>query len=250
MFRKAFLCLLPLVLCGGAIAQDAPSVDDLVAKNTAAMGGAEKRKAIQSTKISATMNAANGMQLPLTIYAKRPGMMRTEMNVQDMNVVTAFDGTTAWTINPMMGSNEPTVQGEAETKSVRASAETFLDGSLMDYKAKGKKVEYAGKEDVKGSPAYKLIVTDKSGTAATVYLDAKSYLEVRSIRKVTQMGQEIEVDSYPADYRPEAGALMPHSIETGMAGMMMKMTIDKIEVNAPVEDSLFKMPAKPDTKKQ
>ena len=250
MCRRAFLCLLPLVVCGGATAQDAPSVDDLIAKNLSAMGGADKRKAIQSEKVTATMNAPNGMQLPLTICVKRPGMIRTEMNLGGTSIVTAFDGATAWMINPMMGATEPRAQGEDETKSVRDNAETFLDGPLMDYRTKGNKVEYAGKEDVKGSPAYKLIVTAKSGLVATVYLDAKSYLEVRTTRKVKQMGQELDVDAYPGDYRPEAGVMMAHSMETSTAGMTMKMTVDKIEINAPLEDAIFKMPAKPETKKQ
>jgi len=74
---------------------------------------------------------------------------------------------------------------------------------------------------------------------------------VRTTAKVTQMGQEMEVDNYPGDYKPEAGVLMAHTMESKMNGAtMMKMSLDKIEINGPVDDAAFKMPAKPETKKQ
>jgi outer membrane lipoprotein-sorting protein len=255
MYRRTLITLLPLVLCGGVLAQDAPSVDDLVAKNVAARGGADKLKAIQSLKVSGTMSAPNGMQLPLIITIKRPGMMRMEMNLQGAEIVTAFDGVNAWAINPMMGSNEPKLSTPEESKNVANNAETFVDGPLFDYKSKGSKIEYAGKEDVNGSPAYKLKVTNKQGMAMDVYVDAKSYLEVRSTGKVSQAGQEMEVDSYPSDYRPEGGVLMAHTIDSKVNGTpMMKMSMTKVEVNVPTNDAVFKMPAapeaKPDTKKQ
>jgi len=251
MYRKAYLCLLPLVVCGFIQAQDAPSVDDLVAKSVAARGGDAKVKAIQSIKVTGTMTAPTGMQLPLTILVKRPGLIRTEMNLQGNSFVQAYDGTTAWVVNPMTGSSEPKPSGESDAKNIRNGAESFLDGPLVDYKAKGSKLEFAGKEDVNGSPAYKLKVTTKSGMEMTVYLDSKSYLEVRTTTKVSQMGQEMEVDTYPGDYKPEAGVLMAHTMESKMNGAtMMKMSLDKIEINGPVDDAAFKMPAKPETKKQ
>lgn len=236
-------------MCGAALAQDAPAVDDLVAKNVAARGGADKIKAIQSLKVTATMTAPNGMQLPITISVKRPGLIRSEMNVQGAAIVQAFDGTTGWSINPMTGSSDPKPSSEAESGAVRRSATMFLDGPLMDYKAKGNKVEYVGKEDVNGSPAYKLKVT-LGDQSVDVYLDAKSYLEVRNTASVNGM----VVDNYPTDYRPEGGVLIAHGSDSKMGGTpMMKMSMQKIEVNVPMDDSLFKMPkaeAKPDTKKQ
>jgi outer membrane lipoprotein-sorting protein len=254
LYPKLLFTVLPLAMCGAALAQDAPSVDDLVAKNVAARGGADKLKAIQDEKVTGTMTAPNGMQLPLTIYVKRPGMLRMEMNLQGAAIVTAFDGANAWSINPMMGSNEPKVASEAEAQSVRNNAESFLDGPLYDYKAKGAKIEYVGKEDVEGSPAYRLKLTTKQGTNLDIYLNAKTYLESRSTAKVSQMGQEMVVDSYPADYKPEGGVLMPHTTTSKVNGTpMMKMSMDKIEVNVPMEDALFKMPKtepKPETKKQ
>ena len=244
MFPKAILTALSLAVCSLAVGQTGPTVDELVAKNLAARGGLEKIKAIQSLKMSAKAIVMNGMELPMTIYVKRPSSMRVEMSLQGKSIVQAFDGTDAWSINPMTGSDDPKKSGEQETKSMRENAGESLDGSLVDYKDKGIKLELMGKEDVEGSPAYKIKVTKKDGTVSYDWVDAESYLEVKSSTKTTQMGQEMQVESYTSAFKPEGGVMLPHTMDQRVNGQsMMKMSIDTIAVNTPLEDALFKMPA-------
>lgn len=163
----------------------------------------------------------------------------------------AFDGETAWSVNPLTGAEEPKIFTAEESKDFRENAESFLDGPMADYKSKGNKVEYVGKEDVEGSPAYKLRITTKQGAVVYDYVDAKSYLEVRTTAKANQMGQEMEVDTYARDYKPEGGVMMAHTMDSKVNGAsMMKMSLDKVEVNSPLDDALFKLPAKPEAKKQ
>jgi outer membrane lipoprotein-sorting protein len=243
-----------MALAGAAFTQTAtpaaPTVDELVAKHIAAQGGAEKVKAVKSVKITAT-GQVQGLELPMTIYMKRPNMMRSETSVQGRMIVQAFDGTDSWSVNPLTGAEEPTKAGEAETLEARDRGEAMLDGYLMDYKARGMSVEMVGKEDVEGSPAYKLKITTKGGGTVYEYLDAATYLEVRSTLKITQMGQTMEVDSYPSNYKPEGGVMVPHSIEQRIAGnQIMKMAIDKYEANVPIDDAVFRFPSKPEAKKQ
>ena len=93
------------VICAAAVAR-AQTVDEIVAKNLQAKGGAEKWKAVTSVKMTGKITM-QGMELPLTVYAKRPNFNRQEVIVQDRQVIQAFDGTTAWLLNPMMGAKEP-----------------------------------------------------------------------------------------------------------------------------------------------
>jgi hypothetical protein len=158
---------LALAFGGPALAQSAPSVDDLVARNTAARGGAEKIKAIRSLRITGQATAPNGMSLPLTLYVKRPALTRMEMALESNRIVQAFDGSEAWTINPL-ASGEPTRVSAEESKSIHDDAESMLDGFLMDYRAKGIGIEAMGQEDVGGSPAYKLKITTRQGV--TIFL--------------------------------------------------------------------------------
>ena len=249
MIRKAILSVLPLVFCGAAFAQTTPSVDELVNKNIAARGGVEKLKAIQSVKVTGKGIAMNGLELPMTVVLKRPGLMRTELSLQGRMIVQAFDGTDSWSINPMTGSDEPQKAAADESKQARNRAESTFDGFLMDYKSKGIKVELVGKEDVEGAPAYKLKLTTKDGDVIYNYLDVGTYLDVKTTANVKQMGQEMEVDSYPSDYKSVNGVMMAHTIDQRVGGnSVMKLVMDKVETNVPIDDAVFKFPAKPAAK--
>jgi hypothetical protein len=93
------------------------------------------------------------LRAQVALWAKRPMSMRMEMSLQGRIFIQAFDGTTAWVINPFMGSPDPVKSSEEDTKIARYDAD-FIEGSLVDYQAKGNAVEFAGKEDVDRSPAY------------------------------------------------------------------------------------------------
>jgi hypothetical protein len=65
------------------------------------------------------------------------------------------------------------------------------------------------------------------------------------------MGQEMEFESTPSNYKPVNGVMMPYSLSQKVNGSpMMDMTVEKIEVNAPIDDTLFQMPEKPKEEKK
>jgi outer membrane lipoprotein-sorting protein len=204
------------------------------------------------TTIRITGNVSlQGMQLPMIVTAKRPNMMRQEMQIQDKKVVTAFDGEKAWMINPMLGAEAPQeVQGP---QGDMTREQSDFDGPLMDYKSKGTTVELVkadgadGTEKLAdGTKAYKLKVTRKGGRVQYIYLDAQSGIEVKTINQVEQAGQTFTIETELADYRPEGGLMVPHTVRNIMNGQpLMQMTVEKVEFNLPIEDALFKMPAKP-----
>jgi outer membrane lipoprotein-sorting protein len=120
-----------------------------------------------------------------------------------------------------------------------------MDGLLVDYKEKGHQIEYAGKEDVEGTPAHKLKVTKKNGDVVNVYIDAESYMEIKDAGKVKVRGQEIEGQTLFGDFKKVDGVVYPFSIEQKSSGGPggMTITISKIEINPTVDASRFAMPA-------
>jgi outer membrane lipoprotein-sorting protein len=241
---NVILCL-PLAAIGLLAQESELTVDQIVDKHVQALGGADKLKAIKSMQASGNASLMGGqIEAPITLAMKRPSKIRMEMSVQGKLFVRAYDGETAWTINPFAGGDDPQRLADNEAKDVRDNSD--MDGALVDYKAKGSKVELLGKEDVEGTPAYKLKITKKSGNTETDYLNAKTYLPIKTVAKVTQMGEEIEVESYPSNFKQVNGVLIPHSIEQKTGGKtLMSMTIEKIEANPPLDDSQFKFPEKP-----
>jgi len=90
-------------------------------------------------------------------------------------------------------------------------------------------------------------VTKKNGNIETMYLDAETYLLVKTEGKVKRRGTEIEGESLFSDYKDVDGYMMPYSVEQGAKGMdrRQKMTFTKIELNVALDDSRFTMPGAP-----
>ncbi len=251
MIRLAAVLILSALVFVPASAQTELSVDEIINKHHEALGGIAKIKAIQSVKITGKMVAGGGqMEAPMTMQLKRPNLMRMDMSVQGMSFIQAFDGTTAWMVNPFQGgSTEPQKSDEEQTAAARDDAD--MDGSLMDYKSKGHSVELVGKEDVEGSSAYKLKVTKKGGKADYIFLDAKSFLPLKTIARRKQMGQEFEIEVLQSNFKPVNGVLMPHAIEQKVGGRtMVQMTLEKVEPNVAINDAIFKFPVKEDKPKE
>lgn len=241
MIRRVCLSIIALAVLAPCLL--AQNVDEIIAKNVQARGGADKLKAVQSIKSTATMSMGPGMEAPGVLIQKRPALARLEFTVQGLTAVQAYDGKQAWQIMPFMGKKDPEVMSADEAKETEEMAD--LDGPLVDYKAKGHQVEFQGKEKIEGTDAYKLKVTLKNGDVQTMYIDADSFLEIKEVTKRTVRGSEQEVESAIGDYKEVNGIMFPFAVESGIKGsdQKQKLTITKVELNVPAEDSMFKMPA-------
>src|SRR5207245_3513972 len=113
--------------------------------------------------------------------------------------------------------------------------------------AKGNKVEYVGKVDVEGTPAYKLHVTTKDGRESNLFLDAETYLLIRTEATRNIQGQDLEMESSIGDYKTVDGLTMAYSMESHVKGKEkmggQAISIEKIELNPKVDAAMFKMPA-------
>jgi hypothetical protein len=159
--------------------------------------------------------------------------------------VQAYDGKNAWQVMPFMGKKDPELMSGDEAKEVEEMGD--FDGPWVDYKSKGNQVELLGKEKIEGTDAYKLKVSLKNGDVQTIYLDADSFLEIKEETKRTVRGSEQVMESSIGDYKEVGGIIFPFAIESGAKGSpeKQKLTITKIELNVPADDSIFKMPAAP-----
>ncbi|MGB8013570.1 MAG: hypothetical protein WCF68_18305 [Terriglobales bacterium] len=240
MFRKlCFAIATAAVLIPAMWAQTA---DEIIAKNVEARGGSAKLKSVQTVKATATLAMGPGMEAPGVLIQKRGNLARLEFTIQGLTAVQAYDGKNAWEIMPFMGKKDPELMSADEAKEVEEMAD--LEGPLVDYKSKGHQVELLGKEKIEGTDAYKLKVSLKNGDVQTVYIDADSFLEIKEETKRTVRGTEQVVESSIGDYKEVNGIVFPFAVESGVKGSQEKekLTITKMELNLPVDDSIFKMP--------
>jgi outer membrane lipoprotein-sorting protein len=234
--------VLALALIGAATAASAQTVDEIVARNLQAKGGAEKWKSVSSVRMTGQISL-QGKQLPLTIYAKRPNLNRQEITIQDSKLVQAFDGTTAWVVNPLTGSDAPHALPPAAAEMMRNSAD--FDGALIDYKAKGHTIELVGREKLGDTDVYHLKVTMRGGPHVQhYYLDAKTGIELKTSAEIDPgTGQPQKLETEMSGFEQVEGITVPRTVRQIVDGKpMVEMTIEKVEFNVPMDDALFRMP--------
>jgi hypothetical protein len=240
--RQGMIWLLLLAI---ALPAAAMTADELIAKNIAAKGGIAKIKAISSAKSTGKLELTGdfGLELAVSQTVTRGGKVRQEASIQGLTQVQAWDGHEGWQIQPFGGRKDPEKLSADDAKGLEDDAD--IDGPLVDYKAKGHKVEYLGTEDVDGTEAYKLKVTLKSGDEKVFYFDPDYFLEIRITTRRMIRGTEQEFETDLGNYEQVGGVYMAFSQETGAKGApkSQKVTVDKIEINVPVNDAIFAFPA-------
>lgn len=243
LFLLAVASLLPTI--NAQTPAPAPTVDELVAKNLEAKGGAAALEAIKTIRFEGRLLVNQGqIELKYTETKKRPGEVRTDAILQGMTLVQAYNDKSGWKIFPLQGRKDPEKMSNDEAKSLVEEAE--IGGLLENWKAQGKTVTYLGTEDVEGTAAHKLKVLRKNGDISYVYLDPDYFLEIRVIDQRVEQGAQVEVETDLGDYEKVNGVYFPFSQEAGSKGSTdkQKTIIEKAEANIPVDDSIFEFPAK------
>ncbi|QRR03426.1 outer membrane lipoprotein-sorting protein [Dyadobacter sandarakinus] len=240
MIRPRLLTLLFLLLSSVTFTQ-AQTIDEIVSKHVAAMGGADKLAKLQSVKINAEMDVMN-MKVPIQTTIVHNKGFRSETIIQGMTIVQAVNNTGGWTINPMTGQTKATALPEEAAKSM--VAETDLTG-LYNYKQKGYTLTLDGEEDLAGAKVYKIGMTLKSGVKRVNYISKDTFYILKMVVQANINGQDIMSENKQSDFRQVDGIYYPFTSEvttSAMPGATMALKISSLEVNPKVDDSIFQMP--------
>jgi outer membrane lipoprotein-sorting protein len=157
--------------------------------------------------------------------------------------VQVYDGTQGWKLRPFLNRDDVEPFKRDELASAASAAE--LDGPLVDYARKGTRVELAGTEKIEGKKAYKLKLTLKNGERRFVWVDAKTFLDVKTSGDPRKLdGRPHPVAIYSRDYRKVDGLEIPFVQETVVEGVKQrrKMVLKAVTVNPPLQDALFAKP--------
>ncbi|AXV77025.1 MULTISPECIES: outer membrane lipoprotein-sorting protein [Ralstonia solanacearum species complex] len=249
-FRFLALSLACTLAASGAAAADHASASQLSAaqiaeRNVVARGGLQAWRAVNSMVMSGQIEAGGkkNTTLPFVMTLKRPHKNRLEIRFQGQTALQVYDGSQGWKVRPFLGRDEVDPYTPDELKSAAASSE--LDGPLMDYASKGTRIAVQGVETVEGHRAYKLNLTMKDGSTRHLWIDAATFLDIKIDGEPRRLdGKMHDVAIYFRDYRTEHGLKVPHVLETAVQGVKQthKITIERVAVNAPVDDALFAKP--------
>jgi outer membrane lipoprotein-sorting protein len=240
---KRWLLLAVAVLCLGVYALS-QTADELVNKNIEAKGGLDKIKAVKTLRITGRAERSGRSPVAVVIEHERPNEMRQDTTRAGMTMVQAYDGKQGWMIQPFSGRKDPQLMGEDDLRDLQLEAD--MDGPLLDYQAKGNAVEYMGHDTVDGDDALRLKVTLKNGDVLYYDLDPDSYLEIRRESQEFIRGSVKEQVTEYGSYKAVDGVMYPFSLAVWPKAdptRPLTVSIDKVEVNVPLEESRFAVPA-------
>jgi hypothetical protein len=250
-FSRVIRLLLPLLAAATtlfSVAASAQTVDEVIAKNIQAKGGADKLKSVRSLRTTAKFSQGS-FRADFRQENKRADKVREEFIIQGLAQVQAYDGKTGWQISPFGGRKDPELLSQDDSKSLVVDAD--VDGPLVDYKEKGHKAELVGHDSMEGTDCFKIKLSMKNGDVRYYYLDADSFLELKLEIQTTIRGALQENELYFGDYEQVNGIYYAFAVEQAQKGSASRAQISvvKIEQNIPLEDTHFSMPAsKPETK--
>jgi outer membrane lipoprotein-sorting protein len=205
--------------------------------------GSDLRKAQAEATAVEKAQSDKQVELPFRLEMKRPNKSRVEIEFAGKTAVQVYDGKNGWKLRPFLNRNdvEPFTAEEAKSEAQKPP----LDGPLIDYAAKGTKVELEKIEPVEGHQAYKLKLTMKDGTLQHVWIDAQSFLDVKIDGAPRRFdGRMRDVWIYQRDFRPVQGLMVPFVLETAVDGVRQThtMTVEKVAVNPNLDDTRFAKP--------
>jgi len=285
MIRKPLAVLVSFVFASSLAAGPGTSpvaklsATDIAAKNVAARGGLQAWRAVQTMAMSGKMGAGGNqraaqpipvpgkkgrlampkrpseeVQLPFVMELARPRKMRLELQFNGQTAIQVFDGANGWKVRPFLNRREVEPYTTEEMKM--ASAQSDLDGPLVDYAAKGTTIDLDGIEKVDDRDNYKLKLTLKGGQETHVWVDAETFLETKIEGQPRRLdGTYHPVEVYYRDYRSVSGLRIPFVLETKVLPVaktatgfkdppvpVEKLIIEKVTVNPKLDDSQFSKP--------
>lgn len=219
----------------------AQTLEDVLKAHFSAIGQ-DKLLKVNTIKVTGKLVQA-GLEIPFIQMAARPAGIRVEATFQDLTLIQTYDGKEGWNINPFAGITDPQPMGEDELKQLKYQAD--LDGMLWNWKEKGYTVTLEGQEEDEGTNCFKIKIVTPEGDTFTTYLDAESYIPVRTNAKVKVQGNESEADTYFSNYMMVEGIAIAGQTVTKIGGQIANTIVsEKVELNVDLDKSLFGKPEK------
>lgn len=234
---KKIKSLLLAVTAMVGLAAQAQTVDEIINKHIDAIGGKDKLSQLKSVYIESSLDLM-GTPAPSIEYLLQGKGFKQETEFNGAKIINCYTDKGGWSINPMAGATD--AQALPDDVYNAAKGQIYFGGALVDYAAKGNKVELAGKE----GNDYKIKVTNGKAES-DYYVDGTAYTVSKIVSKGEMMGQPVEITVSFSDYKKtDYGIVVAYSRSTDLGGFAFTTKVNKVEVNKDIDPKIFDMPTK------
>jgi hypothetical protein len=249
-FTKGFTVLLLLALSSVIWAKtaSAQTADDIIEKHLAASGGRSafaKLKSRYSIGTVTLTTPSGNITGSIETWNQAPNKARsltkldlTPLGLGQTVIDQRFDGESGYVLDTIQGNHDIT----------GTQLESMKNGSFpnifLNYKEMGATIELSGKEKVGDHDAYLLISKPKAGTAVRTFIDAESFLPVRTVVKVPvpQLGTDLDQVIEFSDFRDVDGIKIPFQINQSSPLQTVSISLTKVEHNKEIDPAMFSKP--------
>lgn len=230
IFLKGMAAAMAITFTIGAHAQ---TVDEIVAKNIAALGGKEKLQTLKTVKMSGSMSVS-GTDVIITNIKSHMTGARMDIEVMGTSNYKLNNTSKGWNFMPIFGMSAPVELTPDELKSAVALLD--IQSPLLDYKEKGNSIQLKGTEKVDGADAWNLAVTYRNGKLINFFIDTKTGFVIKTTSTENENGQEkLEVLSFGDYKKNEAGYWFPYSVTNDRGTIVY----NRIDTNVAADAALF-----------
>ena len=232
--KKIFFAILSLAF----VSTNAQTVEDVIQKYSKAMVGLAAFNAIKTMKTTGTITT-QGVDLALTSQIINGKAVRSDVQAMGQSVINSYKDGKGWKINPFAGVT--TITDMTPEELIDFKSQSMIANQLMDYKARGHKVELQGQEVEEGVKTYKIKLTNKDDNKVTTYfISVTDNTIVKSVSTRQLQGQDIEIETFYSDIKDFNGLKFPVVRTQKMQGQVFQeIKIATIEFNVPIDEKIF-----------
>lgn len=216
------------------------AVDEILERYTTAVGGQEAIERVTSYRAKGRFATSLFRETgTYEVWGKHPNKTLSIIQFPRVGLLKkGFDGETRWVQTPSATVNDESSSGLAE---VEKDADIYNAGKI---KTLYQSMHLEGKARLNGRDVNVIEGNPVKGPAEKLLFDAQTGLLLRwdMVRRNPRRGN-VFVKVHLDDYRDVDGVKIPFNVRFAFESFELRLTIDEVQHNVPLEDAMFKKPA-------